>query len=154
MKKKEAQKKLQEVDEFIRKETTDNNIPIESGDWIDNLKKGDRIYSAGFEKDAEGKETVKVLTLQFEEYDKQSIATPNVRMAKLLPIIDDKIPENVNLPSQNIRVGFFKTPLEAVRAFEERMSHIANVIKETGDRMEAEANKKVVNVPRENKEEN
>ena len=98
MKKKEAQKKLQEVDEFIRKETTDNNIPIESGDWIDNLKKGDRIYSAGFEKDAEGKETVKVLTLQFEEYDKQSIATPNVRMAKLLPIIDDKIPENVKLP--------------------------------------------------------
>lgn len=154
MKKKEAQKKLQEVDEFIRKETTDNNIPIESGDWIDNLKKGDRIYSAGFEKDAEGKETVKVLTLQFEEYDKQSIATPNVRMAKLLPIIDDKIPENVSLPSQNIRVGFFKTPLEAVRAFEERMSHIANVIKETGDRMEAEANKKVVNVPQENKEEN
>lgn len=147
MKKAEAEKKLQEVDEFIRKETTDNNIPIESGDWIDHLKKGDRIYSAGFERDTNGKEQVKVLTLQFEEYDKQSIATPNVRMAKLLPVIDDKIPDNINIPSQNLRVGFFKTPLEAVRAFEERMAHITNVIKETGDRMEAEENKVVVNVP-------
>lgn len=147
MKKAEAEKKLQEVDEFIRKETTDNNIPIESGDWIDHLKKGDRIYSAGFERDTNGKEQVKVLTLQFEEYDKQSIATPNVRMAKLLPVIDDKIPDNINVPSQNLRVGFFKTPLEAVRAFEERMAHITNVIKETGDRMEAEENKVVVNVP-------
>lgn len=148
MKKAEAEKKLQEVDEFIRKETTDNNIPIESGDWIDHLKKGDRIYSAGFERDTNGKEQVKVLTLQFEEYDKQSIATPNVRMAKLLPVIDDKIPDNINVPSQNLRVGFFKTPLEAVRAFEERMAHITNVIKETGDRMEAEENKVVVNVPK------
>lgn len=147
MKKAEAEKKLQEVDEFIRKETTDNNIPIESGDWVDHLTKGDRIYSAGFEKDINGKEQVKVLTLQFEEYDKQSIATPNVRMAKLLPVIDDKVPDNINVPSQNLRVGFFKTPLEAVRAFEERMTHIANVIKETGDRMEAEENKVVVNVP-------
>ena len=147
MKKAEAEKKLQEVDEFIRKETTDNNIPIESGDWVDHLTKGDRIYSAGFEKDVSGKEQVKVLTLQFEEYDKQSIATPNVRMAKLLPVIDDKVPDNINVPSQNLRVGFFKTPLEAVRAFEERMTHIANVIKETGDRMEAEENKVVVNVP-------
>lgn len=147
MKKAEAEKKLQEVDEFIRKETTDNNIPIESGDWVDHLTKGDRIYSAGFEKDVNGKEQVKVLTLQFEEYDKQSIATPNVRMAKLLPVIDDKVPDNINVPSQNLRVGFFKTPLEAVRAFEERMTHIANVIKETGDRMEAEENKVVVNVP-------
>lgn len=147
MKKAEAEKKLQEVDEFIRKETTDNNIPIESGDWVDHLTKGDRIYSAGFEKDANGKEQVKVLTLQFEEYDKQSIATPNVRMARLLPVIDDKVPDNINVPSQNLRVGFFKTPLEAVRAFEERMTHIANVIKETGDRMEAEGNKVVVNVP-------
>lgn len=147
MKKAEAEKKLQEVDEFIRKETTDNNIPIESGDWVDHLTKGDRIYSAGFEKDVNGKEQVKVLTLQFEEYDKQSIATPNVRMARLLPVIDDKVPDNINVPSQNLRVGFFKTPLEAVRAFEERMTHIANVIKETGDRMEAEENKVVVNVP-------
>lgn len=147
MKKAEVEKKLQEVDEFIRKETTDNNIPIESGDWIDHLTKGDRIYSAGFERDTNGKEQVKVLTLQFEEYDKRSIATPNVRMAKLLPVVDDKIPDNISVPSQNLRVGFFKTPLEAVRAFEERMAHITNVIKETGDRMEAEENKVVVNVP-------
>lgn len=112
------------------------------------------IYSAGYERDEDGKERVTTLTLKFLEYDKNSIATKNVLMAKLAPVVDGKVPENVTLPSQNIRVGFFKTKVEAIRAFEKTISHMADVIKETADRLEAEENTVKVDVNSDNNQNN
>lgn len=143
-----------ELDDIVKKESLDNSIPLDSGDWVANLNEGDLIYSAGYERDEDGKERVTTLTLKFLEYDKNSIATKNVLMAKLAPVVDGKVPENVTLPSQNIRVGFFKTKVEAIRAFEKTISHMADVIKETADRLEAEENTVKVDVNSDNNQNN
>ena len=91
-------------EEFLAKESTDNQVPVESGDWVDNLKNGDLLYSAGYEKNEDGEEKVKVLTLKFIEYDKKSVKDENTRMATLKPVIDGKETDKVNLPSQNLRM--------------------------------------------------
>lgn len=154
MSKKKKERLAAEAEELIRKESTENSIPIESGDWVTNLKNGDLLYSAGYEKDKDGKEQVVTLTLKFIEYDKKAIPTPSVLMAKLVPVVDGKVPEGITIPNQNIRTGFFRTKLEAIRAFEKAISHMADVIKDTGDKLEAEGNKVVVPVSQNETKEN
>lgn len=129
-------------EEFLSKESTDTQVPIDSGDWVDSLKNGDLLYSAGYEKDEEGNEKVKVLTLKFIEYDKKSVTDKNTRMATLKPIVDGKETDKINIPNQNLRVGFFPSKLEAVKAFEKSITHIAEVIHETAEKMAKEEMKK------------
>lgn len=134
------------AEEVLSKESTDNQMPLESGDWVDSLKNGDYLYSAGYERNEDGEERVKVLTLKFVEYDKKSVSDANTRMAILTPIVDGKESESVKLPSQNIRVGYFPTKLAAVRAFQSALEHMAEVVRKTADRIEAEDNVQVVKV--------
>ena len=130
----------------LLKENTETQIPIESGNWVDDLKEGDLLYSASYERDDEGKEQVKVLTLKFKEYEKKAIVDENTRMAILVPIINGEETESISLPSQNIRTGYSPTKVGAIRAFYEALSHMADVVKETLDKVEAEGNPQQIQV--------
>ena len=132
--------------EGLLKENTETQIPIESGNWVDDLKEGDLLYSASYERDDEGKEQVKVLTLKFKEYEKKAVVDENTRMAILVPIINGEETESISLPSQNIRTGYASTKVGAIRAFYEALSHMADVVKETLDKVEAEDNPQQIQV--------
>lgn len=137
-KEKEAIIKQAHPDEVLSKEKSDTSMPLDSGDWVDNLKNGDLLYSAGYEKNEEGDERVMVLTLKFIEYDKKSVTDKNTRMATLKPIVEGKESENIKLPSQNLRSGYFPTKVEAVKAFEGALGHMLDVVKTTRIKLEEE----------------
>lgn len=134
------------AEEVLAKESTDSQIPIESGDWVDNLKEGDLLYTAGYECDEEGNERVKIMTLKFVAYDKKAVVDKNTRIAELIPIIDGKEAKSVKLPNQNIRSGYSPTQLEAVDRFYKRLDAMTKVVKLARDRLEAEANTQKVKV--------
>lgn len=132
--------------DVLQNESTSAQLPLDSGDWVDSLKNGDYLYSAGYERNEEGDERVKVLTLKFIEYNHNAVVDKNTRMATLVPIVDGKEMETVKLPSQNLRSGYFPTKLKAVKAFQEMLEHMASVVKQTADRLEAEENPQKVKV--------
>lgn len=134
--------------DVLKKESSDTSMPIDSGDWVNNLKNGDYLYSAGYERNKDGDERVKILTLKFVEYDSKAVVDENTRMATLIPIVDGKEAESIKLPSQNIRSGYFPSKIEAIRAFQNALEHMVSVVKETADRLEVEtkSNKVKVNV--------
>jgi hypothetical protein len=67
-------------------------------------------------------------------------------MADLSPVIEGKESESIKIPKQNLRYGYFPSKLEAIRAFQKRIEHMAEVIKEAADKLEAEENPQKVTV--------
>ena len=127
------------AEEVLGKEKAENSIPLESGDWVNSLKSGDLVYSAGYERDDEGNGKVMILTLKFIEYDSKSVVDEKTRIATLIPIVDGKEAESVKVPNQNLRVGYFPSKLEAVKAFEDVIASMLSVIKETREQFENES---------------
>lgn len=135
----------EETTDTLAKEKTDSQIPLDSGAWVESLKPGDLLYSANYTFE-DGKETVKVMVLKFKEYVKNSFVDDNTLMADLSPVIEGKESESIKIPKQNLRYGYFPSKLEAIRAFQERIEHMAVVIKEAADKLEAEENPQKVTV--------
>lgn len=126
--------------DILEDEAYSHSIYVESSDWVDDLKNGDLLYTAEYERDKEDNESIKVLTLKFKEYDMSAVTDKNSRMAILAPVVNGKELETVKIASQNVRVGYFPTKAKAVRAFQEMLEHMASLARETADRLEVEEN--------------
>lgn len=135
MKKEKKEKLLEEALSKAFSPENKSTLPLFNSE-IDNIKKGDIVYSASFSVDENGKEEAKVLEFQFQGWVKNSINTEEVRMGNLVAIENGKPINGVKIPPQNMRVGYFLSKKEALTAFKDKLDHISQVIKEAADKAE------------------